>query len=282
MDNHAALPPYSATNNPVTLPPPYTGTDERTPGPWSVHVKTLPWLAARKGSFIKSDFHKFLPTMEPRREPTLRPDNVLFGSNIANAEAIYMQMVGRWAEQECTHCQQEEGPFPHCVVIDTLGWPKKCANCHWGGNSRQCSDFIERPDQYSRPIIPHASFRQPAPSVHDRDLARRLVNDHQNPLQELNTLRSIIVDLTSAISYADQATHDNLEAWRSSRGMAQELRSRLNQGDHIRTSDVRRVRAQILAGVGRGHTVQFAGQAVARHIQDLQSAVDALVHRYSE
>ncbi|KAJ5411024.1 uncharacterized protein N7487_005383 [Penicillium crustosum] len=263
MDNHAALPPYSATNNPVTLPPPYTGTDERTPGPWSVHVKTLPWLAARKGSFIKSDFHKFLPTMEPRREPTLRPDNVLFGSNIANAEAIYMQMVGRWAEQECTHCQQEEGPFPHCVVIDTLGWPKKCANCHWGGNSRQCSDFIERPDQYSRPIIPHASFRQPAPS-------------------ELNTLRSIIVDLTSAISYADQATHDNLEAWRSSRGMAQELRSRLNQGDHIRTSDVRRVRAQILAGVGRGHTVQFAGQAVARHIQDLQSAVDALVHRYSE
>lgn len=105
--SHAPLPPFCASDNPVTLPAPHTGTDERTPGPWAAHVKTLPWVTARKGTFIKSDFLKFLRTMEPRREPTLRPDNVweaeifdrLVGSSIVNAEAIYMQMVGRWAEE---------------------------------------------------------------------------------------------------------------------------------------------------------------------------------------
>lgn len=228
--------------------------------------------------------------MEPRREPTLRPGNAweaenfdrLVESSIANAEAIYMQMVGRWAEQECTHCEQEEGPFPHCVVIDSPGWPKECANCHWGENARQCSQFIEHPNQYSRPIIPHPGFHQPAPSVHDRDLARQQASDRRDFHQELSTLRSIIVDLDSATRYAHQATHDNVEAWRTVRGTAYVLRSRLNQGGHIRTSDVRRVRAQVLAGVGRGHTVQFAGQAVAQYAQDLQSALDVLIRRYSE
>lgn len=228
--------------------------------------------------------------MEPRREPTLRPDNVLEAENfdrlveasIVNAEGIYMQMVGRWAEEECTHCQQEEGPFPHCVVIDSSGWPKECANCHWGGNARQCSQFIERPDQYSRPVIPHASFRQPAPSVHDRDLARQLANDRRNLLQELSTLRSIIVDIGLAILYADQATHDNLEVWTSVRGRVQGLRYRLSQGDQISTSDLRRVRARVLAGVGRGHTVQFAAQVVAQCIEDIQSALDDVIHRYSD
>lgn len=98
----------------------------------------------------------------------------------------------------------------------------------------------------------------------------------------MSTLRSIIVDLGPAILYADQATHDNLEAWRSVRGTVQGLRYRLSQGDQIRTSDVRRVRAQVLAGVGRGHTVQFAAQAVAQCIEDIQSALDAVIHRCSD
>ncbi|KAJ5878358.1 hypothetical protein N7455_001823 [Penicillium solitum] len=109
-----------------------------------------------------------------------------------------------------------------------------------------------------------------------------LANGRRNLLQELSTLRSIIVDLGPAILYADQATHDNLEAWRSVRGTVQGLRYRLSQGDQIRTSDVRRVRAQVLAGVGRGHTVQFAAQAVAQCIEDIQSALDAVIHRCSD
>lgn len=105
--------------------------------------------------------------------------------------------------------------------------------------------------------------------MNDRDLARQQESDRRDFLWELSTLRSITVDLRSATTYANQATNDNLAAWRSVRETAQGLRSHLNQGHSIRTSDVRRVRAQVIAGVGRGHTIQFAEQAAVQYGQDL-------------
>ncbi|KGO42405.1 Protein of unknown function DUF3716 [Penicillium expansum] len=288
MPNHATLPPSSVPDNPVTLSDPHVGPDEHAPGVWAAHVKTLPWITARKSTFIKSDFLGFLRTMEPRREPTLRTGSEwnaesfdkLVGSSISNAEGIYMQMVGRRAEEECTHCQQEEGPFPYCVVIDSPRWPKECANCHWGGNARQCSQFIEQSSQDPRPIVPHASFHQSAPSLDNQALVRQRASDRQLFLLELLRLHAMITDIRTTTTYTRQAANDNIAAWRSVRETVRVVRSRLSSGNAVHTSEVRRVRAQVLAGVGRGHTIQNAEQEVAQYTQDLQNAIEDVIRQY--
>lgn len=41
-----------------------------------------------------------------------------------------------------THILKEEGPLNTCVVIDILGWPKECANCHWRSKSHGSEPMV--------------------------------------------------------------------------------------------------------------------------------------------
>lgn len=273
MFSHAPAPAFSTIENRLIIPDPPMGTDERALGQLAARVKTLPWTIARKANFVKSDFLKFLRTKEPRREPTLRPvhecDRWGFdeqvGMSIENVEAIYIQTVGRWTEEECTHCQQEDGPFVNCVVVDAIGWPKECANCHWGGKARQCSHFVE-----------------PRDCSVDQELARQRASDRRDFVCELNTLLSITEDLRIATTRTRQAGNDNLTAWNRVTDTAQGLRSRLRSGDLIRSSDIRRVREQVTAGVSRGNTVRSAEHEVRLYRQNLQRALNDLIRQYSE
>ncbi|OQE02738.1 hypothetical protein PENVUL_c039G09237 [Penicillium vulpinum] len=168
-------------------------------------------------------------------------------------------MIGQQAEEECNCCQQGEGPFSYCVVIDTLGWPKECANCHWDGNDHQCSHAIELAEP---PLVPLAIPRRSALSVHDQDLARQRASDRQDFLRELNTLR----DITAVLCFA--ARNNEYETTRGLRFP-------------ISSSPVPRVWTQVGAGACRGNAIHSTEQLTQR-TQDLQRALDDLIRRYRE
>ncbi|KAK3394926.1 hypothetical protein B0H63DRAFT_62381 [Podospora didyma] len=57
-----------------------------------------------------------------------------------NAEAALMMLKGLWKlpEDECLHCQAENGPFAQCVAIPGIG-QGSCANCHYNCAGERCS-----------------------------------------------------------------------------------------------------------------------------------------------
>ncbi|KAJ5500716.1 hypothetical protein N7453_009767 [Penicillium expansum] len=111
--------------------------------------------------------------MALRCEPVLSEKKILrrafefhekIGGNIANVEAAYIKCIGRMNEQEYESCLKDKGPFNACVVIDTLGWPKECANCHWKNRSELCN-FYKAPGP-KHLVIPQGSVTAPVASSH--------------------------------------------------------------------------------------------------------------------
>ncbi|KGO43661.1 hypothetical protein PEX1_019840 [Penicillium expansum] len=87
---------------PSTLPVLKPGDRTSNAGPWSKHIKRLPWSIAKEGDLVKSVFVKFMMSQEKKREPVVRPTmglnperwNEDIGSNIHNVEAVFVHMAG--------------------------------------------------------------------------------------------------------------------------------------------------------------------------------------------
>ncbi|KAK4863164.1 hypothetical protein LT330_001942 [Penicillium expansum] len=156
----------------MVIPAPIWGTGQLPPGACTNQICLLSWGCAREGRYIKSKLLQLLSTMALRREPVLG-EKILcrafefhekIGRNIANVEAAYIQRIGRMNEQEYESCLKDKGPFNVCVMIDTLGWPKECANCHWKNRSELCN-FYKAPGP-KHLVIPQGSVTAPVASSH--------------------------------------------------------------------------------------------------------------------
>jgi hypothetical protein len=62
--------------------------------------------------------------------------NAKIGARLANVEAALIQIVGTEATTACKSCEQEFGPFSHCV---TAPGALECGNCHWGNKASRCT-----------------------------------------------------------------------------------------------------------------------------------------------
>lgn len=87
-------------------------------------------------------------TVAPVRAIAFRPSrqNSTVGNHPSYAKAAYAYIRGTVAATPCTHCAQQDGPFPLCVVF--AGAPSlrgSCAGCSWGGQAGRCSLSIRLP-----------------------------------------------------------------------------------------------------------------------------------------
>lgn len=138
---------HSIPGIPSTLPVLKPGDRTSNAGPWSKHIKRLPWSIAKERDLVKSVFVKFMMSQEKKREPVVRPTmglnperwNEDIGSNIHNVEAVFVHMVGCEASVRCNNCLAGRGIFALCVVVDEPGFPECCGNCMYGGKRGKCT-----------------------------------------------------------------------------------------------------------------------------------------------
>lgn len=163
----------------------------REPGPWANYILSMPWLVQVRSRLAKTDLMCALRLLPPRQELALRSgyQNMWTGGNlsqeigleISNVEAATIQVVGTVQIDECTHCQQKDGPFALCVKAPGSS---ACGNCHWKEKMKGCSFYdastpgpsLPRPGRRRQPASPTAPMA-------DREKLRK--EKHDKIRQEL-------------------------------------------------------------------------------------------------
>jgi hypothetical protein len=248
---------------PSSLPHLAADNSAPTAGVWSDHAHRLPWIAAKEGDLIKSSFLKFLLAQPAKRERVVRttmvpgPErwNEDIGTNIRNAEAVLVQIVGRVVEVRCDYCLAGRGIFPLCVVIDEPGFPKCCGNCLYGGKGGRCT------------ILQHG---QPQQGYHP---AAATGSPHANPTPRLqaellsifNRLGAQHEQLSVLQSRQSTAVAEHQSAAQSASVALEDVMSRVNQSLPVRRTDVVRCRDTITAAIRTAARVESTIEAVASH-----------------
>lgn len=270
---------YLYSRIPAALPHLTTTNTAPDAGVWSTHVHRLPWVAAKEGYLIKSSFLKFLLAQAAKREPVVRTTTALgperwneeIGSNIRNAEAVLVQIVGRIADVRCDHCLAGRGIFPLCVVIDEPGFPKCCGNCLYGGKGDKCTILRHGQPQleYHGAIptgAPHANsaarLRAEVAASFDRILAQH---------EQLSVLQS----------RQSTAVAEHQSAAQSASAALEDVLSWVNQSLPVRRSDIVRYRNSLQATIHTTAGVQSTSEAVAFHQDTMKDHAENLRARFS-
>ncbi|KAJ5931036.1 hypothetical protein N7466_006529 [Penicillium verhagenii] len=130
------------------VPPNTIGSSIMNPGPWARIIMSLPFRLAGKSSDPRTNALKLLHDKPLQREPVLRPvyrdwTSLHLIQRIAivtsNIESALCQVVGDVAEEECSACASNSGPWSLCVrYVDANNTIPECANCRWNGKGRRC------------------------------------------------------------------------------------------------------------------------------------------------
>ncbi|OJD25799.1 hypothetical protein ACJ73_02833 [Blastomyces percursus] len=78
------------------------------------------------------------PALPLAREPALRSGRTLNVDTMPNLEALLLYTRGEIMEMPCAHCGNDQGPFPHCVVL-TGHANGVCAGCRYNASGSRCS-----------------------------------------------------------------------------------------------------------------------------------------------
>lgn len=116
------------------------------PGPWAIHIRKLPFRAARQGDILQGEYLGALHGMSNQREPclghgvdwTARQFQQQMNDSLPRVEAAVMQVVGQQNEPQCTMCQRQFGTFSHCVSVRGINGLSACAICHWAQQDALC------------------------------------------------------------------------------------------------------------------------------------------------
>ncbi|KAJ5949874.1 hypothetical protein N7454_001458 [Penicillium verhagenii] len=131
------------------VPPNTIGSSIMSPGAWARIIISMPFRLAGESSDPRTNALKLLHDKPPQREPVLRPayrnwTSLHLIQRIAivtsNIESALLQVVGGVAEEECSACAKNSGPWSLCVCyVDANNTIPECANCRWNGKGRRCS-----------------------------------------------------------------------------------------------------------------------------------------------
>ncbi|KAJ5335474.1 hypothetical protein N7452_007877 [Penicillium brevicompactum] len=197
--------------------------------------------------------------------------NEEIGSNIRNAEAVLIQIVGRIVDVRCDYCLAGRGIFPLCVIIDEPGFPKCCGNCLYGGKGGRCTILRhgELQTDYhaaisSGVIQPNSAARLRAEVVSSFD---HLHTQHEQLSILQNRQSTAIAEHQSAAQSASTALEDVL--------------SRVNQSLPVRRSDVVHCRNSLQATIHTASRVESTTEAVASHQNTMKEHVDNLRARFA-
>lgn len=158
----------------------------RETGPWANYILRTPWWIKVRSRLAMTDLLSGLRLQPPRQELTLRSgyqnmwsaENLSreVGLGISNVEAAIVQVVGTVQVDECTQCQQNDGPFPLCVKAPGSS---ACGNCHWKEKMNDCSFYDASASHSGRRHQPDS------PTVPRADLEKIRKENHDNIRQEL-------------------------------------------------------------------------------------------------
>ncbi|KAJ5539050.1 hypothetical protein N7513_007382 [Penicillium frequentans] len=158
----------------------------RDSGSWSNYILSTPWWVQVRSRLAKTDLMSALRLLPPRQELTLRSDyqNMWTGENISreigleisNVEAATIHVVGTGQVDECTHCQQNDGPFALCV---TAPGSSACGSCHWKEKTEDFSSYDASAPRSGRCCQPGS------PATPRADLEKMRERNHDNVRQEL-------------------------------------------------------------------------------------------------
>lgn len=144
---------HHSVGAPSQIPGGEAGGEDKDPGPWAQYAMTVPWKVARNARKIKTRAISKLKQATAVREPLQRSMtnytgkrlDERIGSKAANVESILIQIVGEVSQQECTNCQQNDGPWAKCVRYHDIDRVvTACGNCQWNGRAVRC-DFFQLP-----------------------------------------------------------------------------------------------------------------------------------------
>ena len=265
----------------MVLPVPLSGTGQLPPGACADRIQLLNWSVARQGRFKKSKLLQLLGTMPLAREPVLRQGlmwtsdafNEKIGESITKVEAAYIQCVGRINKEECEACLKEEGPFNTCVVIDILGWPKQCANCHWRSESHLCNFY--KPHGSEPLVITQTNTNAAVPMASPRPQEDSPSRDEF--MQHLKPLKNAVIALSNAHDRSLSAIDADKKAWFDARAtMNSALQKSVDDDNQISSTDLQSITADISIGNRQNAAVQTAADDVTRRFNDLAEAFSEL------
>ncbi|KAJ5792057.1 uncharacterized protein N7503_008035 [Penicillium pulvis] len=158
----------------------------RETGPWANYILSTPWWVQVRSRLAKTDAVFASRLLSPRQELNLRSgcQNMWTGESlsreigleISNVEAATIQVVRTVQVDECTHYQQNDGPFALCVKAPGSS---ACGNCHWKEKMKDCSFYDASAPRSVRCCQPDSSTTPRA------DLEKMREENHDNIRQEL-------------------------------------------------------------------------------------------------